>query len=97
MPGYLYILRKNSMSNKIQDNNHLKTICMNYLLYFRLFYRYIKDFNKDLNYFYYDFAFFSPYLFNYPQIGMSILIFILQIFNLNSKANKDLKKRDFHQ
>ena len=62
LPGYLYFLRENSMSTKLKDNNHFKIVCINYLIYFRLFYRYIKDFNKDLNYFYYDLMSFSSYI-----------------------------------
>jgi hypothetical protein len=62
IPGYLYNIRKNSISNKFTDNNHLKIICINYLLYFKLFYRYIIDFNKDLNYLYYDLKAFSIYI-----------------------------------
>ena len=81
------------MSNKIQDNNHLKTICMNYLLYFRLFYRYIKDFNKDLNYFYYDLAFFSPYLFTIKELNISEYIPKAKEFVNNIIINKNIPKK----
>jgi hypothetical protein len=70
LPGYLYFLRENSMSNKLKDYNHLKKICINYLIYFNLFYRYIIDFNKDLNYFYYELISFSPYIMNFKALNI---------------------------
>lgn len=93
LPGYLYFLRKNSMSNKIIDNNHLKIVCMNYLLYFRLLYRYIKDFNKDLNYFYYDFVSFSPYLFTIKELNISEYIPKAKEFVNNIIINKNIPKK----
>lgn len=49
LPGYLYILRAHSMSNGKNGNQHDKIVSINYLLYFKLLYRYIKNFRKDLN------------------------------------------------
>ena len=68
LPGYLYNLRENSMSNNFININHLKTISINYLLCFKLFYRYVKDFNKDLNYLYYDLKSFSIYLLKIKEL-----------------------------
>ena len=68
LPGYLYYLRENSMSNNFININHLKTISINYLLCFKLFYRYVKDFNKDLNYLYYDLKSFSIYLLKIKEL-----------------------------
>ena len=62
IPGYLYNIRENSVSNHIMDINHLKIISINYLLCAKLFYRYIKDFNKNLNYLYYDLKPFLTYI-----------------------------------
>ena len=54
IPGYLYIIRKVSMSRG-DGGNKLKQIrAMNYLFYFRLFYKYILDYNKDLNFLFYE-------------------------------------------
>jgi hypothetical protein len=36
------------------DNSHNLIVSYNFLLYFKLFYKYIKDFKKDLNFLYYD-------------------------------------------
>jgi len=93
LPGYLYFLRKNSMSNKIKDNNHLKIVSINYLLYFRLFYRYIKDFNKDLNYFYYDFTSFSPYFLKLKELNVSEYIPKAKEFLNNIIINKNIPKK----
>ena len=53
LPGYLYIRRNISMSRGGGDE--LKIIrAKNFLSYFKIFYKYIKDFNKDINIFYYE-------------------------------------------
>ena len=54
IPGYLYTIRKISMSRG-DGGNQLKQIrTMNYFFYFKLFYRYIKEFHKDLNFLFYE-------------------------------------------
>ena len=54
LPGYLYKVRKNSMSRIDNGKAHDLIVSYNFLLYFKLFYKYIKDFKKDLNFLYYD-------------------------------------------
>ena len=50
LPGYLYNIRKISMSNG-EGGIHLRMIrSINYLLYFEIFYKYIKDFKKERNF-----------------------------------------------
>jgi glycosyltransferase involved in cell wall biosynthesis len=94
IPGYLYNIRKNSISNKFTDNNHLKIICINYLLYFKLFYRYIIDFNKDLNYLYYDLKAFSIYILRLKDFKIKEYILkSKELFN-NIINNKNIS-RDF--
>ena len=44
VPGYLYIIRKVSMSRGNGGGKLKKTRAMNYLFYFKLFYKYIKDY-----------------------------------------------------
>ena len=60
--GYMYNIRKNSISHKYEGlGTNLKIAhCM--LFFYKLFYRYIKDFKKDLNYLYYDLKVFDYYL-----------------------------------
>ena len=96
LPGYLYFLRENSMSTNLKDNNHFKIVCINYLLYFRLLYRYIKDFNKDLNYFYYDLMPFSSYIKGLKEFNITEYIpkakeFLNNIIN-NKKISCELNK-----
>ena len=53
LPGYLYIKRKVSMSRG--GGRKLKNLrAKNYILYFKLFYKYIKDYKKDINILYYE-------------------------------------------
>ena len=95
LPGYLYYLRKNSVSNKIKEKEHLKIVCINYLFYFKLFYRYIIEFNKDLNYLYYDLSSFSVYLLEIKKLDLFKYIikvkgFLYKIIN-NRYISKDFK------
>ena len=54
LPGYLYIIRKVSMSRG-EGGIKLKQIrAMNHLYYFKIFYKYIVEFNKDRNILYYE-------------------------------------------
>jgi glycosyltransferase involved in cell wall biosynthesis len=92
LPGYLYFLRENSMSNKLKDYNHLKKICINYLIYFNLFYRYIIDFNKDLNYFYYELISFSPYIMNFKALNIIEYIPKVKAYLYNIINNKNISK-----
>lgn len=53
LPGYLYIKRKKSMSRG--GNRKMRALrSRNYFYYFKLLYKYIKDFNKDRNILFYE-------------------------------------------
>jgi len=54
VPGYLYNIRKNSMSKESNDDKHNKIISYNYLLYYKLLYRYIKENKKNINFLLFD-------------------------------------------
>ena len=60
--GYIYNIRKESIShiNEGKGNNLKIAHCM--LYFYKLFFRYIKYFNKDLNYLYFDLRAFDYYL-----------------------------------
>ena len=62
IPGYLYNIRKNSMSRVDNDKIHDLIVSYNYLLYFKIFYKYIKDFKKNLNFLFYDLKISNYYL-----------------------------------
>ena len=53
LPGYLYIKRQKSMSRG--GSSKVKALrALNYFYYFKLLYKYIKDFNKDRNILFYE-------------------------------------------
>ena len=95
LPGYLYSIRKKSITNDINEDYHLKIVSINYLLYYKLFYRYIKDFNKNLDYLYYDIFTFSPYLLNLKKLKVDEFILdSLKFFNNiinDKKISNDFK------
>ena len=51
--GYLYVRRNVSMSRG-GGKDLITTRAKNYVFYFILFYKYIHDFNKDINYLFYE-------------------------------------------
>ena len=96
LPGYLYNVRKRSMSRGNNGKKHELIVNTNYLLYFKLFYKYLKDFKKDLNYLYYDMKIFSSYLINFKKFKDNIYInntisFLNEILN-NTIISKDFEK-----
>ena len=56
------------MSNGKNGKKHDIIVSINYLLYYKFLYRYIKDFNKDLNFLYYDIKQFSFFFNKYHKI-----------------------------
>ena len=48
LPGYLYIIRKEIYGDDVKDKLK-KILSVNHLFYFKLFYKYLKDYNKDKN------------------------------------------------
>ena len=62
VPGYLYNIRKFSISHNEKEKSHLIIESISFFLYFKLFLRYIQEFNKDRNYFYYEFKVYNHYL-----------------------------------
>ena len=54
LPGYLYIIRSVSMSRGNGGNILKQTRAINHLLYFKIFYKYINDYNKNRNFLYYE-------------------------------------------
>ena len=54
LAGYLYYIRKSSMSHGRTTLKIKIARAINFYLYFYYFYKYIKDFNKDRNYLFYE-------------------------------------------
>ena len=80
LPGYLYNLRINSMSRGNNGIKHDIIVSINYLLFYKLFYRYIKDYKKDLNFLYYDIKFLSEYLLKIKKLNVLEYIPIIKDF-----------------
>ena len=92
LPGYLYNLRLNSMSRSNNGNKKDIIISINYLLYYKLFYRYIKDFKKDLNYLYYDLRIFSSHLLQIKNFNLTQYIPIVISFFKELIKNENITK-----
>jgi len=91
IPGYLNTIRKNS-SPMGNGSRKLKEIrALNYLLYFKLFYKYIQDYNKDINFLYYEMNTLNEFILelkeskmvHYKQIQISLMQQILNEKNLS--------------
>ena len=54
LPGYLYNIRKVSMSRGNGGIELKRVRTINHYLYFTTLYKYIKEFNKDRNYLFYE-------------------------------------------
>ena len=63
MPGYLYNKRKSSISRS-NNEDLIRKKSISFFLFYQLFYRLIKEFNKDRNYLYYELQPFGNYLLN---------------------------------
>ena len=54
LPGYMYNIRKTSVIHDKYNNENKVLFFLGHLLYFKIFYYYIKRFKKDRNFFYYE-------------------------------------------
>ena len=93
LPGYLYIIRKVSMSRGDGGDKLRQIRAMNHLYYFKLFYKYIKDYQKDLNFLYYEMKDLKRFIFYIKESNMTkyipnqvnLLYQILQDKNISSE------------
>lgn len=96
IPGYLYNLRKSSISHLNKGTDYLKKKSISFILYFSLFYRYIKEFDKDRNYLYYELKYFGFEILNIKKYNNTKYYFkkaknmLNDIINDN-KANEEFK------
>ena len=60
--GYLYNIRKSSITHLKEKSQYLIKKSISFFLYYQLFYRNIKEYDKDRNYLYYDLKLFGSYL-----------------------------------
>ena len=95
LPGYLYNIRKNSMSRIDNGKIHDLIVSYNYLLYFKLFYKYIKDFKKNLNFLFYDLKISYNYILKIKELNGTkyfpiALDFFTEIIQNNNISNEFL-------
>ena len=89
LPGYLYIIRKVSMSRG-DGGIKLKQIrAMNHLYYFKLFYKYIIEFNKDRNFLYYEMNDLNRFLIDIKDSNMT------KYLSIEKKFIKEILKDKF--
>ena len=93
LPGYLYNIRENRIS-KI-DNHTLKD-SFNNLLYFKLLYKYIIDFQKDLIFFFYDLKFHYFSLLKFRDLNSTeYTLKTIDFFNDIIKNSKSIYLKNF--
>ena len=95
LPGYLYNIRKNSMSRIDIEKKHDIIVSYNYLLYFKLLYKYLKDMKKDFNFLYYDLKEFYIYILKLKDSNSTNYIFsAIYFFHqlINDNISLDFKK-----
>ena len=74
LPGYLYNIRNVSMSRGEGGVELKKIRTINHYQYFYLFYKYIKDFNKDRNFLMYEMEDLNHYVLFIKDLNMSLYI-----------------------
>ena len=89
--GYLYTIRKDSspMGNGSRKLKEIRAI--NYLLYLKLFYKYIQDYNKNINFLFYEMNNLNEFILelkegkmiHYKQIQVSLMQQILKEKNIS--------------
>ncbi len=92
LPGYLYNIRKNSMSRLSNEHSHNLIISYNFLLYFKLFYKFIKEFKKDLNFLFYDL---KSYFHLLKFKSLNATEYILKTIEFLKDINKDDISQNF--
>ena len=97
LPGYLYNLREDGMSSDNKGNiKHDIILSYNFLLYFKFLYKYMKKFNKDINFFFYDFVPFSVYLLKLKDLNVTEYIpLAIEFFKMINKGNISENFRNF--
>ena len=74
LPGYLYNIRNVSMSRGEGGVELKKIRTINHYQYFYIFYKYIKDFNKDRNFLMYEMKDLNHYVLFIKDLNMSLYI-----------------------
>ena len=89
--GYLYTIRKDSRPIGSGSRKLKEIEAINYLLYFKLFYKYIQDYNKNINFLFYEMNNLNEFILelkegkmiHYKQIQVSLIQQILNEKNIS--------------
>ena len=92
LPGYLYNLRENSMSRGNNGHKHEIIVSINYLLFYKFFYRYIIDYKKDFNYLFYDMESSDSFLLKIKDYRLKNYFPILYSFIYGITKNRNISK-----
>ena len=96
LPGYLYNIRKVSMSRGDGGIKLKKIRTINHYHYFFLFYKYLKDFNKDRNFLMYEMKDLNHYILFIKDLNIREYIF-KEIQFLKDLLNDTNVKSDFRK
>ena len=95
LPGYLYNIRENSVSHNKENEKNLIIESISFYFYWKLFLKYIEEFDKDINYFYYEFKIHSYYLLNFKTYDIKEYleksINMLNIIINHNKSTAEIK------
>ena len=81
LPGYMYNIRKVSMTHGVSEFHKKILFCYNHLLYLKKLYIYIKDFNKDRNYLNYELLEINKILLRLNKLSKKYKNEIMQFYN----------------
>ena len=95
VPGYLYNIRKSSITRLKEENAYLRKKSISFFLFFHLLYRLIKDFDKDRNFLYYELLLNGGYMLNLVQFNNTKYYLKKAIIMLNDILNDNKTTKEF--
>lgn len=102
IPGYLYMNRKLSITHLKPTKEYIIKKSISFFLFYDFFYRYIKEFNKDINYFYFDYRLYGRIIlklkeYNVKEYLPKVKNMFIEIINNNKTITdfKNLIKREY--
>lgn len=94
IPGYLHNIRNSSITHTINNDILIKK-SISFFLFYLLFYRLIKDFDKDRNYLYFDLRLFGRYILNLKTFNNTFFLnkakFMFNEILNDNKISKEFK------
>ena len=94
IPGYLYNIRESSITHLNQKDIEIKK-SISFFLFYHLFYRLIKEFDKDRNYLFYDLQLFGEYILNLRKYNNTIYFLKKAKIMINDIINDNKTSMEF--